>query len=40
MSTVIIRLYIIIYNVILRVNLLLVFLHVRRIPHQNSQRLF
>ena len=35
MSTVIIRLYMIIYSFILRVNLLLVFLHVRCIPHQN-----
>jgi hypothetical protein len=40
MSTVIIRLYIIVLGPILRVSLLLVFLHVRCIPHQNSQRLF
>ena len=29
-----------VYNFILRVNLLLVFWHIRCIPHQNSQRLF
>ena len=40
MSTVIIRLYIMLQIFILRVNLLLVFLHVRCIPHQNSPWLF
>ena len=40
MSTLIVRIYTIIYNFIIRVNLLLVFLQAHRIPHQNSQRLF